>query len=529
MTATKHRASKNGQAARNGALHVPPPHDPQAERSVLGSMMRDNAVIADVVNILRLEHFYVFAHQKIFEAITTLAVDKGRPADAVTLADYLREKQLVEECGGYAFLTELWDAAPSAANAAYYAMIVREHKLRRDVCHAAAQLQRGADLRQPVDELLQAAQQLAQLAQAARPTDPTICLESVEPRSVEWLWKGYIPLRGLTGIEGDGGRGKSLLTCDLTARVTRGWNMPPSGGDAGGDPGAVLLLSAEDDLERTIRPRLDAAGADVRRVRSLSDFNGRPVVLPDDLPRIERIITQHGITLVVVDPVAAYYAEGIDTHKDADIRRVLYPMAMTAMRTNSAWILIRHWAKGARGGDVMHAGGGSVAFAAACRSVLAVAPHPDDAARRVLASAKCNLCATPPALEYAIVDGQLGWIGETNITAAELTSRQTNKALASDDRDAATVRKACTRLLVALDGIDPHREGAADKPVREQARLSGRDMRCATTTLIAEGTLERVSVAVPCGKGTRKVDGLRRPHTGTPGLPVCSPDVPMSR
>src|SRR5215475_6629767 len=90
-----------------------PPHDRQAERSVLGSMMRDNGIIGDVVNIIRAEHFYVFAHQKIFEAICTLAVDQGKPADAVTMADHLREKQLIDEIGGYVFLTELWDAAPS--------------------------------------------------------------------------------------------------------------------------------------------------------------------------------------------------------------------------------------------------------------------------------------------------------------------------------------------------------------------------------------------------------------------------------
>ncbi|HMF20018.1 MAG TPA: DnaB-like helicase N-terminal domain-containing protein, partial [Gemmataceae bacterium] len=52
-----------------------PPQDREAERSVLGSMLRDNIVIGDVVQVLRAEHFYVFAHQKIFEAITTLAVD----------------------------------------------------------------------------------------------------------------------------------------------------------------------------------------------------------------------------------------------------------------------------------------------------------------------------------------------------------------------------------------------------------------------------------------------------------------------
>ncbi len=79
-----------------------PPHNREAERSVLGSMLRDNKIIPDVVQILRAEDFYVFAHQKIYEAMADINVNQGKPADAVTLADYLNEKQLIEDVGGYA-------------------------------------------------------------------------------------------------------------------------------------------------------------------------------------------------------------------------------------------------------------------------------------------------------------------------------------------------------------------------------------------------------------------------------------------
>src|SRR5262245_5281237 len=92
-----------------------PPHNREAERSVLGSMLRDNKVIPDVVQSLRAEDFYVFGHQKIFEAMAELYVVQGKPADAVTLSDYLSEKQLIPDVGGYGYLVELWDASPSAA------------------------------------------------------------------------------------------------------------------------------------------------------------------------------------------------------------------------------------------------------------------------------------------------------------------------------------------------------------------------------------------------------------------------------
>src|SRR6478672_2737163 len=89
-----------------------PPHNREAERSILGSMLRDNNVVPDVVQLVRAEEFYVFGHQKIFEAITTLFVEEGKPADIVTVSNRLTEKQLLEDAGGYGYLVDLWTAAP---------------------------------------------------------------------------------------------------------------------------------------------------------------------------------------------------------------------------------------------------------------------------------------------------------------------------------------------------------------------------------------------------------------------------------
>jgi replicative DNA helicase len=122
-------------------------------------MLRDNRVIADVIQTLRTEDFYVFAHQKIFEAMAEIHVVRGKPADAVTLADYLEEKQLIPDVGGHAYLVELWDAAPSAANAVYYGEIVRQKAIVRNLIHACNDLERDAyDLVMPPSELLDTAE-----------------------------------------------------------------------------------------------------------------------------------------------------------------------------------------------------------------------------------------------------------------------------------------------------------------------------------------------------------------------------------
>src|SRR5687768_14460454 len=87
-----------------------PPHNSDAEKSVLGSMLRDNRVIPDLVQFLKADDFYVFAHQKIYEATTKLNIHDGVPVDPVTLANHLKEQSLIEDIGGYGYLAELWDA-----------------------------------------------------------------------------------------------------------------------------------------------------------------------------------------------------------------------------------------------------------------------------------------------------------------------------------------------------------------------------------------------------------------------------------
>src|ERR671917_1290149 len=102
----------------------------------------------------------------------------------------------------------------------------------------------------------------------AEPAQPVgKLLSEVEPEHVEWLWPGRLPLGKLAVLDGDPGLGKSALTLDLAARVSAGLELP-DGGRSG--PAGVVLLSAEDGLEDTIRPRLDAAEGDPSRVAALT-------------------------------------------------------------------------------------------------------------------------------------------------------------------------------------------------------------------------------------------------------------------
>jgi replicative DNA helicase len=136
-----------------------PPHNRDAERSLLSSMLRDNNIINDIVHLVRADNFYVFGHQKIYEAITKLNDDDGKPADIVTVAEWLIQGKLLEDVGGPGYLAELWDAAPSAAHYRQYAEIIRQKAIVRNLIRACTEMQAEAyDQSIPPGELLDSAE-----------------------------------------------------------------------------------------------------------------------------------------------------------------------------------------------------------------------------------------------------------------------------------------------------------------------------------------------------------------------------------
>ena len=122
-----------------------PPSNRDAERAVLGSMLRDNRTIDDVFEILTADDFYPDAHRKIFSAVFELHAE-GKGADLVTVADRLKDHRLLEDLGGqaYGYLAELWDAAPSTGNVVHYATAVKDASIRRALLRVAEGIERGA-------------------------------------------------------------------------------------------------------------------------------------------------------------------------------------------------------------------------------------------------------------------------------------------------------------------------------------------------------------------------------------------------
>lgn len=133
-----------------------PPQNLEAEQSVLGAVLLDNDVAHDVAELLLAEDFYKEIHQKIFESIIKL-IEKGEPADLVTLTNELKAKGELERIGGATYLAELVEAVPTAANVLYYTKIVKDKAILRGVIRAATEIatsgyeEGGADVAEFLD------------------------------------------------------------------------------------------------------------------------------------------------------------------------------------------------------------------------------------------------------------------------------------------------------------------------------------------------------------------------------------------
>ncbi len=116
-----------------------PPYNLEAEESLLGSMLISREAITSVIEITVAGDFYRKSNQEVFVAILEL-FSKGEPVDPITVADHLKKKGSLEEVGGKTFIHSLISNIPLAANAEYYASIVRNHSILRKLIYAATEI-----------------------------------------------------------------------------------------------------------------------------------------------------------------------------------------------------------------------------------------------------------------------------------------------------------------------------------------------------------------------------------------------------
>lgn len=233
----------------------------------------------------------------------------------------------------------------------------------------------------------------------------------IETRTIDWLWFGFLAAGKMTLLASDPGCGKSCVTIDIAARLSRGMSWPCD--DKPNQIGETIFLTAEDDPEDTVKPRLIAAGADLDKVHILEairefDDDGKERQRGLNLQRDVEVIGQqiekmNGVRLLVIDPISSYLGK-VDSHNNGDVRSVLAPLQAMARKAGLAVLLITHLTK-ASGVKAAYRATGSIAFSAAARISLLAGRDPDDEQRRVILPVKCNLTPDNIGLAYRVVNG----------------------------------------------------------------------------------------------------------------------------
>lgn len=244
----------------------------------------------------------------------------------------------------------------------------------------------------------------------------------VKREAIRWLWDGYLPLGKLCDLQGDPGQGKSLICADLAARISARLQLPDG---ATAVEGNVIIVSAEDDAADTLRPRLEAAGANLTRIRLIT--TNLPT-LPDELSKLRATIDADKAVLLVLDPLDAFLSDKIDSHKNQSIRRLLCELAALARETGTTILTVRHLNKDSKTTNPMYRGGGSIGMNGAARVVYLVGAVPDDPGHHAFAWVKGNLAKRPATLGYQIEEHDLGdmkvacihWKGRLDLAARDL-------------------------------------------------------------------------------------------------------------
>jgi replicative DNA helicase len=312
-----------------------PPQDIPAEQSVLGGMLLSKDAIADVVEVLRGTDFYRPAHEMVFDAVLDL-YGRGEPADAVTVAAELTKRGELGRIGGPAYLHTLLSSVPTAANAGYYARIVRERAVLRRLVSAGTKIVQlgyatdGGD----VEEIVNAAQAEIYAVSDKRTSEDYLPLSEIIEGTIDEIEASSHRGDGLTGIPtgfADLDRltnglhpgqmiviaarpavGKSTLGLDVARAAAIHHSMTTAifSLEMGRNEITMRLLSAEARIPlQNMRKGTMREEDWTRLARTMGEVSEAPLFI-DDSPNMSlmeirakcrRIKQQHDLKLVIVD------------------------------------------------------------------------------------------------------------------------------------------------------------------------------------------------------------------------------------
>jgi replicative DNA helicase len=316
-----------------GATPRTPPQDVAAEQCALGGMLLSKDAIADVVEVLRGHDFYKPAHQTVYDAITDL-YGRGEPADAVTVSAELTTRGEIGRIGGAPYLHTLISSVPTAANAGYYAKIVRERAILRRLVEVGTRIVQLAYSNGEADDVVDQAQAEVYAVTERRTRDDYLpigeslesTLDEIEAIHAHGGTPAGVPT-GLTDLDqlthglhpgqliviaARPGVGKSVLglQCARTASIKHHLTSCIFSLEMGRNEITMRLLSAESGVPlHSMRSGTMTDQDWTRLARCMGEVSGAPLFI-DDSPNMSmmeirakcrRLKQRHDLRLVVVD------------------------------------------------------------------------------------------------------------------------------------------------------------------------------------------------------------------------------------
>ncbi len=353
------------------------------------------------------------------------------------------------------------------------------------------------------------------------------CLFHIKAKPRGWVWKGVIPAGQLSLLIGERSVGKSLFAFDLAARVTQGLGSPHD--DVPGQRGSVILFIGQDDLEGTVRPLLDAAGADEKWVHcvqseDLEKEDEEEFCAPRWAFREDCDVYMLGtyldglrdmgqpVRLVVIDP-ASIFLDIPDGQRDIKLRGMIAKLRDLATRTGTANLFL---AQPSESGIGKRSSWLPIprALADAARSVWMIARDIDEPERRLLLPVSTNLCETPDGFGFTIRDSRIEWEPEpVSLTAEQFHAMaMAPKSSSMDEEELSDLSRAAEWLKLRLsDGY------VLSNIIKEEAK----------SIEVSEITLRKAYLLLGCRKGKEtKVGGRwfwRLP--GQTAIPIPSKSI----
>ncbi len=335
-----------------------PPHSVEAEQAVLGGLMLDNAAWDRIADSVEAADFYRRDHRLIFEAIAELA-ERGQPFDAVTLSEFADRRSQLEAVGGLAYLGQLANETPSAANILAYAQIVRERALLRELIRVGGEIASsaydsdGRDVSELVDEAESKVFEIAETG--SRRGSGFVPLKKILPQTIDRLDElqgteghvtglptGYDQLDQMTAglqkgdlviVAGRPSMGKTSLAMNIAEHAAISARVP------------VAIFSMEMSAEQLSFRMISSLGRvnqshlrtgnftdeDWHRIDSAVRVMSEALIFIDDTPalnptevraRARRLAREHGLGLIVLDYLQLMQVTGTSENRATEISEI---------------------------------------------------------------------------------------------------------------------------------------------------------------------------------------------------------------